>query len=220
MKKDYLNQPILITGIERSGSTIIAKVLAMCDVFMGDTTEMGENKVIKSLVNDFYTSVLKVPINGQKIIPSLDDSCIPSTWAFIINDILEEQKYKEDKPWIYKSSRIAQIWQLWNETYPDAKWIIVRRRTGDIVQSCLKTGFMTGYSDAEGWLGWIHKHEALFLAMIKAGVNYKEVYPERMAQNDFSQIKEVITWLGLEWNADIPKVVNALLKNSPQKERN
>lgn len=213
------HNPILITGIERSGSTIIAKILAQCGVFVGTATAMGENYAIKVLVNNYYSNTLGIPMTGQNPLPNMKELPIPVNWEHVINNILQEGGCKKDIPWIYKSSRIAQIWPVWNSTYPEAKWIIVRRKTTDIIHSCLQTGFMSAYSDYDGWLGWIKEHELLFQSMIQSGLNYKEVWPERMVNGDFSQIQEVIQWLGLEWNNEIPDIVKVLLKNSPQKRK-
>ena len=169
MKKDFLHQPILITGIERSGSSIIAKIVSMCNVHVGDVNSMNENCGIKSLVNTYYSSKLFIPANGQKPLPNTKELYIPTNWNTSIEKLLVEEGYKSDKPWMYKSCRISQLWPIWKYTYPNAKWILVRRKTSDIIQSCLKTAFMNAYSDQEGWLDWVHQHEALFVEMIEAG---------------------------------------------------
>jgi hypothetical protein len=50
--------------------------------------------------------------------------------------------YKQGIPWMYKDTKMCQMWPVWNFAFPNARWIIVRRRTGDITQSCVKTAFM------------------------------------------------------------------------------
>ena len=107
----------------------------------------------------------------------------------------------------------------WNQSFPKAKWVIVRRKTADIISSCLKTGYMKAYDNQEGWLEWVHIHEKLFAEMLEANIDYKEIWPERMAYGDFTQMQEVVEWLGLTWNTEIPKMVKPLLNNSIQKER-
>lgn len=229
MKTDNLHNPIFITGIERSGSSIVAKIIASCGVFTGPVTEMQENKELKIMVNGYYAS-LGAAINGQFPLPNIEDILIPLGWKVWVNKIIKGQKYDPEKLWMYKSNRLCQIWNVWHEAYPDAKWIIVRRRTGDITHSCIKTGFMTAFknklyqklvganSEYEGWLWWVHQHENLFNQMIAAGLNVKIVWPERMAYGDFDQMQEMIQWLGLEWNETIPTLVQPMLKNSQQKK--
>jgi len=230
MERKNLYSPILVTGIERSGSSIVAKILHMCGAFTGNVSGMQENKRIKTYVDHFY-SYHNVDPAGQYPLPNLSHTPIPECWGFRMEELLEKENYEETEPWLYKSSRIAQIWPVWKETFPKAKWIIVRRRTGDIIQSCIKTGFMTAYADqsvlqqinakdeADGWLWWVHEHEKLFSDMIEAGIEYREIWPERMAIGDFEQIHEMVEWLGLEWNEKVVEMVSPLLKNSKQKER-
>ena len=71
--------------------------------------------------------------------------------------------------------------------------------------------------EADGWLWWVHEHEKLFSDMSEAGIQFKEVWPERMAAGDFEQIKELIAWLGLEWNEKVVELVQPLMRNSKQK---
>jgi len=230
MIQDKLHSPIFITGIERSGSTIIAKIIQSCGVWTGQTTEMLENTVMKRLVNGLYEFYC-ADARGQYPLPDLSRIKAPIDWKDSIEGILFAGRYRRDQPWMYKSARLGQTWPIWNTNYPNAKWIIVRRRTGDIIQSCLKTGFMTAFknesnlkqinvqTESEGWLWWVHEHEKRFVEMIEAGLNCKVVWPERMAYGDYQQIYEMLDWLGLEWNDKIVDLVQPLLRNSKQKER-
>lgn len=226
-----INSPIFITGVERSGSSIVARIVAMCGVHTGEVTEMQENKQLKELMSSLYVKneldprgQFPIPLSGENDLyhynwKAMTLSCIAKPGCATIQNLT----------WMYKSSRIAQIWPIWHNAFPDAKWIIVRRRTGDIIQSCIKTGFMTAYAnkavlqqinakdEAEGWLWWVHEQEKHFSDMIEAGVQYKEIWPERMAIGDYEQIKELITWLDLEWNEKVVDIVQPLLKNSKQK---
>ncbi|MFA5935010.1 MAG: sulfotransferase [Candidatus Paceibacterota bacterium] len=219
MNQKTAYSPILITGIERSGSSIVAKIINKCGAYSGVVNEMHENVSIKAVVDWYYRERLLISEKGQKPLPNTRRLPSVPDWRVSISTLLLDQGYTGQQTWLYKSSRIAQIWPIWNQAYPNAKWIIVRRRTGDIIQSCLKTGFMKAYSDQVGWLGWIHEHEKLFVAMIEKGLNCKVIWPERMATGDFEQMQETIEWLGLEWNDKIPEMIQPLFKNSLQKER-
>jgi len=228
---DKLQSPIFVTGIERSGSSIVARIIKSCGVFTGEVTEMQENKKIKSYVDDFYTKQIGIPANGQFPLPDFKSTPIPIDWKYDVENFLMKDGYIADKSWMYKSSRIAQIWHIWNHFYPNSKWLIVRRRTGDITYSCLKTAYMSAFAneanrravnantEQEGWLWWVHEHEKLFVEMIEAGLNVKVIWPERMAGGDFTQIAEMLEWLGLQWHDGIVDSVVPLLKNSTQKER-
>lgn len=228
---NYTNNPIFVTGIERSGSSIIAKIIRECGAFTGTTTPMLENKGIKKLVDHYYESVLKIPIFGQYPLPNVKGLYIPPIWkSEVENSLIYNDGYNKDLPWMYKSARIAQIYPLWKEAYPNAKYIIVRRRTGDIIHSCLKTGFMVAFnnirnqklvnvsSEQEGWLWWVQKQEETLYQITKSE-NCQIVWPERIANGDYGQMKEVISWLGLQWKEEIVEEVSILLKHSILKER-
>lgn len=164
----------------------------------------------------YYRSI-HCDIRGQHPLPNTNEMIFSSDWGRDIANILSQDGYTGNKYWMYKESRICQVWPIWNNAFPNAKYIIVRRRTGDIIESCLKTGYMTAYKDRDGWLNWVHQHEKLFVGMIESGLNCKIVWPERMANGDYEQIHEMIDWLGLKWNDKIIGVVEALLLNSKQK---
>lgn len=210
--------PIFVTGIERSGSSLIARIIYHCGAFVGNVTDMYENICIKKLLDELYTT-LNVDIKGQNPLPNSKRYNIPDNWRQKVDGVLSHECYTGKQPWMTKGSRIGQTWQTWHVAYPNAKWIIVRRRPNDIIESCLKTGYMTAYKDRAGWLKWIHIHERLFVSMIEAGVNCKQVWPERMVNGDYQQIIEMVEWIGLEWDPKVIEIIDPLLWNSKQKRK-
>ena len=222
MKTDYLNNPVFVTGVERSGSSLIARILDMCGAFSGRTTQMCENVNLKGLTDTYYKQ-MGIDPRGQYPLPNTQEMLIPADWKDQVFGRLGSEDYDEKQTWMYKGSRIAQIWPVWNHAFPNAKWIVVRRRTGDVIESCLKTGFMNAYADQqvqkvlgveterEGWLWWVHEHEHLFVDMIDTGLNVKVIWPERMMDGNFDQIHEMLEWLGLPWNPGIISLLNYTL---------
>ncbi len=205
--------PILITGAERSGSTFIARILEMCDVWGGECNKMYEN-----------IEIHKLNKSNNKFMPETKLINNPFGWENLVFDIIKDQGWN-GKDWMIKGSKLAQYWPIWYYSFPNAKWIIVRRRTGDIIQSCIKTGYMKLFkatenlellgfeNEAQGWLWWIHQYENKFVEMIQSGLNCKVIWPDRMAIGDYDQVKEMIDWLGLKWNNKVPEVISPLLEN-------
>jgi len=218
-----MNQPIFVTGVERSGSTLIAKIFDICGTHVGLVSTMYENITFRLLIDTFLQSTK----NGS-LFPDTKNQTIPLDWRETILATLKNEGYK-DGPWLCKSSRMTQMWPAWNYAFPNARWIIVRRRTPDIIQSCIKTGYMKLFKDPtclkqirasseeEGWKWWIHQYEKRFVEMIEAGVNCKQVWPERMVTGDYQQIYETLEWLGLEWNSKIVETIDPMLTKSRRK---
>lgn len=201
--------PILITGCARSGTSMVAGVIHKCGGFGGDligpspynAKGMFENRFIRDKIDKGYLRAIGVDPKGQNPFPDTSNMPIPSNWKAQVDAVMLREGYKEG-PWFYKGARCCLVWPVWNYAYPNAKWVIVRRKTADIIDSCLNTSFMNAYTTREGWLEWVHHHEECFVEMIKAGCNVKQVWPERMLRGDYEQMLELIEWLGLTWRAE------------------
>jgi hypothetical protein len=213
-----MTQPILITGVPRGLPNVVAAAINYCGAFGGvmamknKSFEEGEysNDQIRDKVVKPYFDRNGWDNKGQFPLPKTERITYSINWEEKIKDILHAEGWKGEQ-WMYKDSKSCLIWPVWSHAFPNAKWIIVRRRTGDIVQSCLKTGYMMAYEDAEGWVSWVHQYEAKFVEMIEAGLNCKVVWPERIIDGDFQQFKEMIEWVGLSWNDKILSQIEPML---------
>ena len=200
--------PILITGAARSGTSLIGGVINICGAFGGDMfgpnihnqKGMHENIKIRENVDKGYLRSIKMDPKGQFPLPDTNSLPIPSDWRKQVEDIIIEEG-NEDGDWFYKGARSCLFWPVWHYAYPNAKWVIVRRRTADIASSCLNTGFMNYYKDYDGWVKWVNHHEDKFVEMITSGLNVKQIWPERMIRGDYEQLYELIEWLGLTWRS-------------------
>jgi len=214
-----MKSPILLTGCARSGTSLAAGVINTCGAFGGNMSPgninnrkgMFENSRIRNEIVKPYFRSLGVDSMGQYPLPEITGMNIPIDWADRVQRVITEEGY-EDGPWMYKGAKMALHWPVWNYAFPDAKWIIVRRKTPDIIRSCERTGFMRAFTGKknqmavgalntnEGWLWWVHQHEERFREMIDAGLNVKIVWPERMVEGNYTLMKEAVEWAGLEWN--------------------
>lgn len=221
--------PILITGVPRSGTTMIAATINVCGAFGGCMSKRGmfSNDQIRETLVKPYLDRMGIDTEGQY--PLLRSISIPIDWQFKVQDILIEQGY-QDGIWMYKDSRLTPMWRVWNRAFKNAKWVIVRRKTSDIINSCVQTAYMTRFkqenvqkfvsvnNEKDGWLWMVHQYESYFKEMIQE-IHYKEIWPERMTQGDFTQIYELCDWLGLNWDERALQYINPLVWGSKQKER-
>lgn len=215
-----MTNPILITGADRSGSGLIAKILSICGAFSGETTSLHENKSILDFM-DFYVRLNSVPPFMPNFIGKDFDSF---NWREIVFDKLKEEGLKENSIFFCKSPLIAQTWPLWHDAFPNAKWLLIRRKPGSIIRSCMKTAYMNRFkkkdnrkaigvkTEQEGWLWWIHEYEKKFIEISGTVPDCTIVWPERMTNGDFEQIKQIVQSCGLEWKDEIIDIITPLLK--------
>lgn len=197
---------------------MVAGIINICGAFGGkmsgptknNAKGMFENSQIRNGIVKNYFRTLEVDPLGQYPLPNTVDMPIPRNWRERVESVLIEEGYK-DGPLMYKGAKMCLHWPVWDYAFPGAKWVIVRRKTPDIINSCLRTGFMRAFqvrhnqrevgadNEYDGWLWWVRHHEAMFLEMLEAGLETRQVWPERMVDGDFTKVKEMIEWLELEW---------------------
>jgi len=216
-----MRDPILITGAARSGTSLVAGMIQRCGAVGGDVNPNAnqrahhENNTIRNQVVKPYLKSIDADPLGQYPLPDIETLPIPRDWRSRVMGVLAQQGLGEaDKIWYYKGAKMALMWPVWAYAFPNAKWIIVRRRSADIANSCCRTGFMQRFRDRQSqravgaeteydaWIWWVRQHELRFREMIEAGLNVRVVWPERMVQGDYQPMYETIEWLGLEWSTE------------------
>ena len=200
------NEPILITGCARSGTSLIAGIINKCGAWGGNMRGQSrwnpkgqfENEEIRhSIVKPYIKSMGFDPM-CQKPLPEID-KLKPFDIRSKVLDAFVRQGYPGGR-WMYKGPKMCLIWPIWREAFPGAKWIIVRRKTEDIVDSCMRTSFMRKHKNPDGWGEWIAEHEKRFKEMQDAEMDVREVWPIKAIQGDFTEVKEMILDCGLQWN--------------------
>jgi hypothetical protein len=230
MNSDKLSDPILVTGCARSGTSMVAGAINLCGAFGGimrgpnsnNAKGMFENAKIVNTITKPYLRELGLDPLGQYPLPDINNLPIPTDWRKRVEQVFIDEGYQSG-PIFYKGAKMCLFWPIWHYAFPKSKWVIVRRRTGDIVLSCLKTGFMRAFqnrnfqkavgvsNERDGWVWWVQQHLARFREMIDEGLNCKIVWPERMVDGDYSQIVETIEWLGLRWNSEVLNFIDEKL---------
>lgn len=234
--EELMQAPILITGCARSGTSMVAGAINICGAFGGNMAGpnannkkgMFENHQIRNNLTKPYLRNLGLDPLGQYPLPDVTTLPIPANWRQQVEKVMQEQGYTSGA-WFYKGAKMCLTWPVWHHAFPKAKWVIVRRRTPDIINSCMKTSFMKAFSreefrkaigvenEQEGWMWWVLQHEKRFIEMLQAGVDAKIVWPERMVNGDYQQMMEIVEWAGLEWNSEVLSFVDPKLWKSRRK---
>ena len=211
------HHPIFITGAGRSGSSLVARIISMSGgCFTGYMNGMYENWRLKKFLRN-------IPLSLEKHPPYPEVLNIPGKFKDNVLSVMTQQGYKNNRPWMFKESLLTPTWKMWDNAFPDAQWIIVYRDPKDIINSCMKTTYMTlmkdpvilntiGVSTPEaGWEWWIKKHKESWMEMVGSGIDCKIVRPDKMAAGDYSQMKEMMEWLRLPWNEKTIETINPLI---------
>jgi len=214
MEAKMASNPILITSIPRSGSSMVAGIFNLCGAFTGDyirrdkayTQYLYENQSIRSLMSYAFKDNL-CDESGQFPLPA-KEFFLKSTFAEKCERIMAQQKVNEN--WFYKDSRLCLIWEEIVKQFPTAKWIVVLRDDKHILNSCEKTAYMDAFSKTEvleqigkdnavqGWKWWLKQYKDRIMEM-QYTLNIKSIHPEKMFYGDFTEIKAAVEWAGLEW---------------------
>jgi hypothetical protein len=215
-----LPEPILITSIPRSGSSMIAGILSLCGIDAGQTinpdksytTHLQENQRIRGLISYAFKENLVDP-QAQFPLPTRH-FLLPEGFRRRCFSTMVKEGVKG--LWYYKDNRLPLIWEEINKEFPEAKWILVYRSENGILESCKKTGFMQAFSKTyilqqidketaiEGWKWWLGQYQERVLEMQYA-LNIRFVYPEKMMHGNFTEIKSIIEWVGGTWDEQAVK---------------
>ena len=205
-----MKPPIIITGAARSGTSMVAGIVSLCGAsggaVLGPTPhnrkgQFENREIIQTIIKPYLRMQGYDPM-GQRPLPDVEHLLAFDNLRYRVEEIIKRQGVGDDETWFFKGAKVCLTWPIWNKAFPDAKWIVVRRNREEIVQSCLRTGFMRRRSTKESWREWVCHHEDLFLQMSMAGIDVKEIWPAFFFVGDFLKMKETIGWLGLDWNVD------------------
>lgn len=204
------NDPVLITGAARSGTSMSTGIIHYCGAFGGEMTgptphnKKGqfENNYVRDHITKPYLRMIGVDPLCQRPLPDVR-KLLPYPGLFTdVKTAMIHQGYKEGS-WFYKGAKMCLLWPLWHKAFPNAKWIIVRRDPVEIAESCMRTSFMRAYKTVDGWLGWVAEHEKRFKEMKEAGLNITEVWSRDLIKGDLDVMKGFVdATVGLTWRED------------------
>ena len=214
---NFFDTPILITGIPRSGTSLIAGSTALCGVWKGSTAGATldnpkgffEHSVLRDVVE--RTLFNKLGWDPVKKLPPVSYVVNSSNLKNIIWRILKDDGYKNNKPWLYKSPKASLIWRFYNEAFPKAKWIIVRRNEKNIINSLIRAKSVNFHStDPVFWKSFLKKYNLRIEKLKKTISNYKEIHSLEIINKNYSNFIKITDWLGLTFEKE--KIEKFVLK--------
>ena len=206
---NHFEEPIFVTGCARSGTSLVAGALGLCGAWMGATVpgdyrnpkgffehiELREN-VLKQILKKIGCDplgVTKLPhLSTLPEVSNLDDT---------IYRLIMEEGYACSQPWLYKDAKLALLWPIYRKAFAKARWVIVRRKSQDIVQSCLRTDFMVQHaSNPAFWYVWINEYLLRLETLKTSGAWWREIWPHELMSGNLNPLRELVEDLDLTWD--------------------
>lgn len=208
----YTKTPILITGLPRSGTSMTTALIDAGGAFGGNVLgptpanrkgQFENRRICRTVVKRYLKTLNSDPL-GQCSWPDLRNLDPTENNPFHkLLEIIQEDGWDGDCPWYYKEPKMCLIWPAVHNVYPDAKWVICRRNSSDIIRSCKRTAwFRSTLKTEQQWTTWLNHHLDA-LEQIKDNCQAREVWPYRFLNGDFSELVDVLDWLGLHFNEEV-----------------
>lgn len=204
--------PILITGCARSGTSLVAGIVHLCGAYGGklagpnasNRKGMFENSEIRNTMTKPFLTSIGADKMGQKILPERRVVAVAAKtraieWRQHVMAIFYNHGYQTGI-FFYKGAKICLMWSMWHAAFPNAHWIVVRRDDESIIDSCMFTPFMRAYKNREGWQAWIDEHKKCFAEMANAGLKMRTVWSNDIISGRFGDMQGAVEWAGLKWD--------------------
>jgi len=203
--------PVLVTGLPRSGTSMVTGLLGLCGLWLGHTVPGGEENVRGFFENIILRERVQKEILRQGGFDPLGVRRLPpSVWHPIVRDLREvvgaglaAQQYDGRQIWGFKDAKLTLTWRLWNEHFPRARWIIVRRPDEEIIASCLRTNFMKQHSsDPAFWRQFVDDYLERLAALQRVVGRSRVIEAGDVAAARFDALERLVGELGLAWRPD------------------
>lgn len=198
--------PIIITGIPRSRTSLCAGILDKCGLFMGNTCgPTSANKKGQFEHTGIIANVEKAHLKKYGYDPKGQKMPLPpKDLPLDLNRRTKTLKIflpPKNKIWGFKDAKSCLSFRSWIQAFPNAKWIIVHRDAEQIAKSCQRTSFMNTYTKKVDWMAWVYKYRKRLKWLKEEAKNVYELNSGNIIARDYSEIKYIVEDIGLNWQA-------------------
>lgn len=219
-----VRSPILITGVPRSRTSMVAGCFASLGAWTGQTVgptkdnpkgffenlRIREDIIKPYLTNKGHDRLGQINLPSIRNHVSIDEYEESPKIRNKIELILQNQEYQSNTPWIIKDAKLALIWSFWSVLYPNATWVLVRRDPKQIASSCLKTSFMRVHNSLISWESWVKNYEKRFDGL-KQHCKVYEIFSQDIIDRNYNSLEATVKSVNLEWDKD--KIDNFVIRN-------
>lgn len=194
--------PILIAGPPRTGTTMTAGLLhyhgvwvgrSRTTMYPGTNSDFGsENRDIKKILKHYARS-----LGCGHWEPSFPDfgSDLPFKKQI-------EHFVPEDAPWLVKTSLCLMFWEFWVVAYPKARWVFPMRDTLKIIDSMNRHPGMAKHPDKEK-RQYIASLLRCYAKIQDAGAKHIFVDVEGLADRDPDVLSDLFAFLEIKPNDEV-----------------
>jgi glycosyltransferase involved in cell wall biosynthesis len=229
--KTKIQAPVLILGMHRSGTTMVAQALASAGVYPGAICDHNSEPLYAIDINDRlleeangnWWSVpddASLEVAVQSSLRELQARDLYAAHLKISTGSSLRQWFHYSGSWMVKDPRLSLTLPWWLERFPNAKVIWVLRDEADVVDSLLRRQSLSyeahSILDAEGALELARAYTTNAAKLLKRyGVDYRAVHYEDLTNSDEALQRK--TWFGLYQFANVkPGQMTGFLRRGKQ----
>jgi hypothetical protein len=208
----HINSPVFILGVPRSGTSLVTGLLALNGLWVGQTLQGDEanpkgyfeNIRLRENINKGLLTRLGADRSGVQSFPPMTGLPRVPNLRKVVFEMITEEGYNGSGPWGFKDPKLTLTWPIWHQEFPKARWIIVRRPTSSVVQSCLRAPFLRLHStDPKFWRRFVAEYEERLDRMQAAGLWLRRLRSSDIIEGKLEWIAEVAREIGLPWNDEL-----------------
>jgi hypothetical protein len=184
------------------------QILELCGMFVGDA--LGATKANPQGQREnrkIVDTIIKPHLRRHRFDPKGQNPLPPVGWyepdprrRGMTLSIMKSQGLCPHMIWGFKDHKPCLDWRNWHKAFPYAYWIIPVRNDNDVIQSCLKTSFMSKYKNEKGWQHFIDEHKVRFKDMFKNLERIKMLNTDDVVAYKFDVLEEIVEETGLNWD--------------------
>jgi hypothetical protein len=211
------NAPIFVTGLPRSGTSLVAGLLATCGLWLGRTPP-GDAQNIRGYFENIVLreKVQKEILRRGRYDPLGVQTLPPRGWLPGIPDFralvaaaLVIQNYDGRQLWGFKEPKMCLMWRLWDQHFPGARWVFVRRPLEQVVGSCMRTSFLRHQSsDPKFWQRFAEAYLERLADLQSSVGSCRVIDSSDIVAGRLQSIEGLVTELRLVWR---PEEVRAFI---------
>ena len=185
--------PIVIVGVPRSGTSMIAGVFAAHEVWTGTCRDPDENNPrgyyenvhVKNDIKRLFRLAVKAGMMPDGV----------DGWMTLVKQALQRDRYPGG-PWLMKHGVL--YWPIWHEFKP--MWVTVRRPPHDCLGSCISSGILLPKNSEDCRRQNILMQNAQ-LDCLEKHFGAIRIDADRVIDCDYEQIKEAFEVCGLHFGS-------------------